>query len=152
MGFLNRSHPGHEDHRMNTGTARALIATTNSVIEPAVGTFPSTTWLGQPTFDVIKETVLKCKTHETQSQSETSPSTASSLTTCDGQNKKLSAAIIAKTISGLPLETCQRILLEFDRIKPEQKQTTISSSSPKKHSKQKFQFRRQRSHSTSTID
>jgi len=137
---------------MTTDTARALIATTDSAIESAVGIFPSTTWLGRPMFDSVKEAVLKFNTIAIHSQSETSQSTASSLTTGNEQNEKLPGVFIGANISGLPFETCQLILDEFDRIKTERKQTTTALSSPKKHFKQKFQFRRQRSRSTSAID
>jgi hypothetical protein len=141
---------------MMSGTAEALIATGNTAIEPAVGAFPSTTWLGQPTFDTIKETVLKYKTVQIHSQPKTLEFPASSLTTSDEQHEKddhekSASATIAAVISGFPVEICQQILLGYDQIKTKRRQTTISSLSPKKHSKHKFEFRRQRSHSTSSV-
>jgi hypothetical protein len=131
IGFVKRSCTRSQHHGLSTGTAGALIATTNCAIEPAVGTLPATTWLGGATYASVEKAVVTYTKEE------------------DGISP---AAKIASVVSGFDPKVCQQILVEFEKIKMEQKHSMVSSSPSKKHSKAKFQFRRQRSHSTSAIN
>ncbi len=152
VAFLKRPHLNHQHRHTTSSTAEALIATANCVMEPAVGVFPSTTWLGQPLVETVKQAMLTYTADEMHYKSQTSPLTTTNEHQEKDDDQISSAAKIAAIISGLSAETCQKILIEYDRIKNEPKQTTICSSPSKKTSKHKFQFRRQRSHSTSGIN
>jgi hypothetical protein len=151
IGLITLFKGSRHSHQMtNNNTANALIATTNYAIKPAVGSFPATTWLGKPMFDIVKEAILHSNTNDEHSQIEKLSSSISN----DDQHEKDSneiskSAKIASIVSGFSPEVCQQILLQFEQI---QKQTkNSSSSSPTKSSKHRFQLRRQRSHSTSAI-
>jgi hypothetical protein len=109
---------------MTSNTAEALIATSHYAIKSTVGAFPSTTYLGQCNINIITQTILN-------------PNNESSLITNDNISKNIQ---LASAVSGLPIETCQQIILQFDQIK----QNSLLSEKPK--------FQRQRSHSTSALD
>ncbi len=113
-----------------------MVAASSCVIKSTVGAFPSTTYLGRANINITAQTILDPNNKQISSQS-----------TNDQQYDNIAKNIqLASAISGLPIEICQQIILQFDQIKQKQKQlsNTLLSSKPK--------FQRQRSHSTSAID
>jgi hypothetical protein len=157
IGFLKRSHVGHQHPFVTDKTAEALIATANHAIQPVVSSLPSKTWLGQSSYDTVKAAVERYKTNAMNNRSKTSDLTSSSLIKSNEQEQEdcdefSSTVKIASVISGFHPEICQQILLKFDQIKTEQEQTVTSPSDSKNNSKQIPDFRRQRSQSTSAIN
>ncbi len=157
IGFLKRSQIGHQHHFVTDKTAEALIATATNVIQPVVSSLPPKTWLGQSSYDTVKAAVERYKTNGISTQSETSDLTSLSLIKSNEQEQEdcdefSSTVNIASVISGFHPEICQQILLKFDQIKTERQQTVTSPSHSKNDSKQKPDFRRQRSYSTSAIN
>jgi hypothetical protein len=156
INLLKRSHISRQHHCVGGGTAKALIANAHCLMEPAVGTFPSPTWLGRSTIDHVKEVVLSYKSDQTHSRPKSSELKSSLSITNEEQHPDecdeiCSSAKIASVISGFSPKVCQQILVQFDQIKTKEKATPISSSSKKIHSKYKFHFHRQRSYSDSNI-
>ena len=132
---FHRLRSDHEDHHLTNNIAQALMATSNFAIQSTVGSFPSTTYLGRPNIKTVEQTILHSNLPIAKDQ------------LCQKDNDNASTDIeIASAVSGLPIDVCQQILLQFDLMKLEQKQTLKSPSSSK------IQFQRQRSHSTSIIE
>ena len=124
-------------------------------MQPAVSSIPSTTWLGQPSYDTVKAALQTNRTMDSRSE----PSDLTSLSSItsneqeqEGYDEMSSATKIAAVISGFHPDICQQILLKFDQIKKEQEQTVTSPSHSEKHAKHKLHLRRQRSQSTSAIN
>jgi len=157
IDFLKRSRYAHQNHSVTGTTALLLIIAANYAIQPAVSSLPPMTWLGQSSYDTVKAAVERYKTNAINNQSETSDLTSLSLIKSNEQEQEdsdefSSTVKIASVISGFHPEICQQILLKFDQIKTEREQTVTSPSHSKNDSKQKPDFQRQRSHSTSAID
>lgn len=133
---LHRSRAAdHQDHLLINHTAQALINSSNFAIKSTVGSFPSTTYLGRPNIKMIEQTISNSNSPITSDPQH------------DKDNENISTDIqIASVVSGLPIEVCQQILLQFDQIQIKQKET------PKSSRASKLLFHRQRSHSTSAVD
>lgn len=132
---FHRLRSDHEDQHATNNIAQALVAASNFAIQSTFGSFPSTTYLGRPNIKIVEQTILN------------SNSSIANAQLCQKDNDNVSTDIqIASAVSGLSIDVCQQILLQFDLMKIEQTQTLKSPSLSQ------IQFQRQRSHSTSTIE
>jgi len=112
-----RTHDDSHSSATNSDTMKALILAGDCAIQPTIGTFPGTTWLGHQTFDTVEKIVLDIRS-ETSSLSSTTSNNEQQPSIVDPTAK------IASLISGLPLETTEKILSEFEKIQNKRKQST----------------------------
>ncbi|CAF2686388.1 unnamed protein product [Rotaria sp. Silwood2] len=150
-GLVNKPRAGFQRHGILGGAAGVVVAIPNSVIKPVAGTLASITWLTRGVYAGAKNL-----THKNDSNSN---NTLSLLNSNENQqssyrstynNDDISAENRASIESGLTIEKCKEILIEFERIKNEYKSMINKNDNTTMHHKDKNskkKIQRQRSHS-----
>ncbi|UJR27649.1 hypothetical protein I4U23_008930 [Adineta vaga] len=155
-GLVNKPRVGYERHGVLGGAAGAAVAIPNIVIKPVVGTLASLTWLGRGIYAEAKQLSHQKDSNSSDRLSVFTPGHRRSSSGSSMSNGDTSPEGQASLQSGLRIDVCKQILMEFERIKHAQSTRSSSSSlnehnnlkETKKHNKSKrILFQRQRSHS-----
>ena len=165
-GLVNKPRTGYQRHGVLGGAAGAAVAIPNVVIKPVVGTLASLTWLARGLYAEAKHLTQNNNSNTSNRLSVVTPKghrRASSYTTTMIEDTSPEGR--ASFESGLNIDICRQILMEFERIKNEHRSKSPPSSlssSPasthdnkttqetKKQTKLEKLFHRQRSHSSAS--
>ncbi|CAF0991068.1 unnamed protein product [Rotaria sordida] len=151
-GFVNKPRTGFQRHGILGGAAGAAIAIPNSIIKPVAGTLASITWLSRGVYAEAKHLKHRNDSDSNNTLLSLSPNRYKQLLSrsmLDDDNTSLEYR--ASIESGLTIDKCKEILVEFERIKNEYDSMTYKNDDTtiqKKEKKSRKIFQRQRSRST----
>ena len=125
--LVNTPRIGYERHGSLGGIAGTLIALTNGLLKPLVGTLSSITWLCRGLYASVNNPMLAEQEDEASAINtlglDISSSSSSSDISLDSEqhqedDENISQIVSeASTATGYPPEVCKRILRKFDKIK-----------------------------------
>jgi hypothetical protein len=151
-GFVRKPRIGYRRYGLLGGATGALVATANGFVKPTVGSLAAVTWLGRGTYASVTKRKQKNKIKvehilisPAQSSLSSSPDTdEQEQEDNDNDNGTPGNIKFAAIVSGYPVDVCQQIFNEFEKIKKHQQEIdSISSNENHKH--------RHRQHSDSAL-
>jgi hypothetical protein len=123
--LMNTPRIGYERHGPLGGVAATLIALTNSLLKPLVGTLSSITWFCRGVYASVHNPVLDDNDEETSAANTLGLNSSALDMTCDDEEQQYDdnisqVAVEAAATTGFKPAVCKRILFEFDEIKRQQ--------------------------------
>ena len=152
-GLINKPRAGFHRHGFIGGAAGAAISIPNVVLKPITGTLASITWLGRGVYAEAKQLSQQKDAHTNTRLKLTGMSEhrrSHSGSRVNLEEEDFSPEGQASLASGLTIDVCRDILVEFQRKKEE---CYLFTSSYHEHSKKSTRKRaqRQRSHSSTCL-
>jgi hypothetical protein len=120
---MNTPRIAHQRHGTFGSVAGTVVALTNGIIKPLVGTLASITWLCRGFYASANKMALADKGEEANTVNTLGlDSSAMNITHDDDEQQQYDndisqAANSASTVTGFTSEVCKQILFEFDKIK-----------------------------------
>lgn len=148
-GFVRRPRAGYRRHGLLGGAGGLLVATANGLVKPTVGSLASVTWLSRGAYADMKEKRRRRDNKSDDKHTVMNDAEARSSSATDSDASR--SLRFASVISGYPVEVCQQILDEFERVKKHQKEIAALSPDDSRQHRRKHSFRRWRRDSASGI-
>jgi hypothetical protein len=164
-GFIKKPRIGYRRHGIIGGATGALVATANGLVKPIVGSLASVTWLSRGMYASMKKgtkkrnnglnekhlLINKLSIQSSFSSSSSNDNDEEQQDDEDDDDNVPTNIRFAAVVSGYPVEVCQQILDEFEKVKKRHKEIAASSPNQTDKHEHKYLCRLYRRHSDSAL-